>query len=93
MIRLARQEDLPALRDIERAAGKAFADIDMAFVADDEPPSIETLRTFQKDGRAWVSVDRNDYPVAYLIADIIGDDAHIEQVSVHPCYCGEGLGR
>lgn len=92
MIRLARADDLPALRDIERAAGKAFADIDMAFVAEDEPPSIEMLRTFQQAGRAWVSVDQHDRPVAYLIAELVDGDAHIEQVSVHPDHRGERLG-
>ncbi len=93
MIRSARDEDLPVLRDIERAAGKVFADIGMTFVADDEPPSIDTLRAFQQDGRAWVSVDQDDQPVAYLIAELIDDDAHIEQVSVHPAHRGERLGR
>ena len=92
MIRLARDEDLPVLRDIDRAAGKAVADIGMAVVAQDEPPSIETLRTFQQDGRAWVSVDQDNQPVGYLIAELIGDDAHIEQVSVHPDHRGGRLG-
>jgi hypothetical protein len=39
VIRLAREEDLPVLRDIERVAGEAFREIGMAAVADDEPPS------------------------------------------------------
>src|SRR6476646_10082429 len=54
VIRLARRDDLPALREVERAAGAPFRDVGMDAVADDEPPSIEELAVFQQDGRAWV---------------------------------------
>jgi hypothetical protein len=53
-IRLATEEDVPVLREIERAAGKCFADIGMTFVAQDEPPSAETLLEYVHAGRAWV---------------------------------------
>lgn len=81
------------LRDIERAAGQPFADIGMAFVADDEPPSIETLSEFANDGRAWVATDDNDRPVAYLLAEVVDGNAHLEQVSVHPDHARRGIGR
>ena len=38
-IRPAREADLPRLQDIERAAGRAFADLGMHLVAEDAPPS------------------------------------------------------
>ena len=54
IIRLAGDENLPVLRDVERAAGTAFADIGMAFVADDEAPSIDTQRASRDFGAAAV---------------------------------------
>ncbi|WP_199730562.1 GNAT family N-acetyltransferase [Amycolatopsis panacis] len=92
MIRLAREGDLPVLRDIERAAGTCFADIGMSFVAEDEPPSVETLREFQLDGRLWVRVDAYDHPVAYLMAAVVDGCAHLDQVSVHPDYANRRIG-
>jgi GNAT superfamily N-acetyltransferase len=93
MIRNARLDDLDTLRDIERAAGRLFAEIGMAEVADDEPLSEETLRGYQSCGRAWVAVDDSDRPIGYLVADILDGNAHIEQLSVLPANMRKGLGR
>ncbi|HET6290914.1 MAG TPA: GNAT family N-acetyltransferase [Amycolatopsis sp.] len=92
MIRLAAPEDLPALQDIERAAGEAFRTLGMAAIADDDPPSIADLTAFQREGRAWVR-DDGDGPVAYLLAEVVDGHGHIEQVSVHPEHARRGLGR
>lgn len=93
MIRAARPDDLPALREIETAAGRAFRDIGMAEVADDEPPTIAELAAFQTDGRAWVAVDATDCPIAYLLLSLVDGDAHVDQVSVHPHHARQGVGR
>ncbi len=93
MLRAARQEDLPAVRELERAAGAAFRDLDMAAVADDEPPSITELAAFARDGRAWVITDDSDRPVAYLLIAVVDGNAHVEQVSVHPDHARQGLGK
>ena len=93
VIRLARRDDLPALREVERAAGAPFRDVGMDAVADDEPPSIEELAVFQQDGRAWVATDDTDQPVGYLLVDVVDGAAHVEQVSVHPTHARQGLGR
>lgn len=93
MIRLATAEDVPVLRDIERAAGQPFADAGMAFVAQDEPLAAETLLEFVRGGRAWVwTDDTDDRPVAYLIAEVVDGNAHLEQVSVHPGHARRGIG-
>lgn len=93
MIRAARNDDLPALRDVERAAGAAFHDLGMTAVANDEPPSLAELAAFQEDGRAWVSTDDADRPVAYLLVAVVDGNAHVEQVSVHPDHARQGLGK
>lgn len=89
MIRPATQADVPALQAIERAAGRWFAEIGMTFVAEDPPPSSDALLSFVRDGRAWVS---GDPPVAYLLADIVDGNAHLEQVSVHPDFARRRVG-
>ncbi len=93
MIRAARADDLPALRELERAAGAPFRGLGMHAVADDPPPSLADLAVFQNDGRAWVVVDEADIPIAYLLLDVVDGNAHVEQVSVHPNRAREGLGR
>jgi len=92
-LRAARLVELPALQDIERAAGRAFRDLGMAPIADDEPAALDVLARYQRAGRAWVSADDADRPVAYLIVDLVDGALHIEQVSVHPDSARRGLGR
>jgi GNAT superfamily N-acetyltransferase len=93
LIRPARPADLASLRDIEQAAGLAFRDIGMAEIADDELPSLEELDEYRRAGRAWVAVDGADRPVAYLIADRVDGNLHVEQVSVDPAHAHQGIGR
>lgn len=93
MIRDARSADLPVLRDVERAAGAMFHELGMTAVANDEPPSLAELASYQSDGRAWVVTDDADRPVAYLLVDIVDENAHVEQVSVHPGHARQGLGK
>jgi GNAT superfamily N-acetyltransferase len=92
VIRLARPDDLPALVDVEREAGSLFRDVGMAAIADDDPGSVAELSEYQAGGRAWVSVDAADRPVAYLVAAVVDGCAHIEQVSVRPGHARRGLG-
>ena len=91
--RSGRDEELEALRDIERSAGWVFADYGMSAIADDDPPSEEVLGEYCQAGRLRVITDEHDQPVAYLIVDLVDGCAHIEQVSAHPDHAGQGLGR
>jgi GNAT superfamily N-acetyltransferase len=90
VIRVASLTDLPALGDIERAAGEPFRDLGMAAIADDEPFTLAELTTYQRAGHAWVY---GDPPVSYVLVDEIDGYAHIEQVSVHPGHSRQGIGR
>jgi ribosomal protein S18 acetylase RimI-like enzyme len=92
-IRAASVSDLPVMQDIERAAGTWFREIGMPEIADDDPPSAHELARYQRDHRAWVAADEAGAPVAYLIADMVDDAMHIEQVSVHPRAARRGIGR
>jgi GNAT superfamily N-acetyltransferase len=93
VVRPARDDDLPACQEIERAAGRLFAQLGMTLVAEDDPPSLADLRAYRRDGRAWVRTDGEDRPVAYLVADVVDGCAHLEQVTVDPGAARRGLGR
>lgn len=91
--RLVHGHELPLLQDIERAAGACFRDIGMPEIADDPPLPVAELARYQRSGTAWATVDAADTPVAYLIAEVVDGNLHIEQVSVHPRHARRGLGR
>lgn len=80
-IRPATAAELPALQDIERAAGAPFRDLGMPEIADDEPPALDVLERYRGAGRCWVAVDERGHPVAYLVAEPVDGALHIEQVS------------
>jgi ribosomal protein S18 acetylase RimI-like enzyme len=92
-IRAAAAMELPALQDIERAAGQAFRGIGMPEIADDEPFSLDELTGYRRAGRAWVAIGQNGRLVAYLVADLVDSNLHVEQVSVHPDSARRGVGR
>ncbi|GAA4055126.1 GNAT family N-acetyltransferase [Streptomyces shaanxiensis] len=92
-IRPAAPDELPALQDIERAAGAAFRDLGMAAIADDDPPALDVLESYRRAGRAWVACADGDRPMAYLICEPVDGALHIEQVSVHPDAARRGVGR
>ncbi|MEW2805848.1 GNAT family N-acetyltransferase [Streptomyces massasporeus] len=98
-IRLATRAELPALQDVERAAGAPFRELGMPEIADDEPPALDVLERYRRAGRCWVAVDEGgegdegDRPAAYLLAEPVDGALHIEQVSVHPRAARRGVGR
>ncbi|WP_354637757.1 GNAT family N-acetyltransferase [Kitasatospora camelliae] len=92
-VRPVRAEELPLLRGIERAAGESFRTVGMPEIAEDEPLSVAELDRYRAAGLAWVAVDAADVPVAYLIAERVDGDLHVEQVSVHPDSARRGVGR
>ncbi|WP_433545083.1 GNAT family N-acetyltransferase [Streptomyces sp. CA-294286] len=93
-IRRAAAEELSLLQDIERAAGEPFRALGMPEIADDDPPPLDLLRTYQLAGRAWVfSGTRDGRPDGYLIWQEVDGGAHIDQVSVHPRAARRGVGR
>lgn len=65
----------------------------MAEIADDEPPPVEELARYVRAGLARVADDETGRPVAYLIADRVDGNLHVEQVTVHPDSARRGVGR
>jgi len=76
-----------------RAAGQAFREFGLDRVAEDEPLPIEVLSGYAAEGRAWVAVGPRDFPVGYILVDVVDGAAHVEQVSVLADHQGRGVGR
>ncbi|HTP11422.1 MAG TPA: GNAT family N-acetyltransferase [Anaerolineae bacterium] len=91
-LRLARVEDLSALPDIERAANALFADYGLADQLSDVLTPIESLREGVKTDRLWVAADDFDQPVGFALAGVVGDNAHLDELDVHPAHGRHGLG-
>ena len=86
MIRRAREDELELLIEIEREAGRAFAEIGMPEIARDDPGTVEDVRG------AWVAVDGADRPVAYVVSRVVDGVTHVEQVTVAPSHARRGIG-
>jgi GNAT superfamily N-acetyltransferase len=91
VIRAPRRDELPALQDIERDAGRLFLEVGLDAIAADEPASIDELAGYVEDGRAWAVVV-DDAPVGYALVDLVDANAHLEQLSVRPGHGRRGLG-
>lgn len=92
-IRSGVPSDGPSLQAIERLAGEKFRLVGLNYVADDEPPSVESLATYADAGRSWVAIDETGNPIGYVIIDEIDGNAHVSQMSVHPDWQGRDVGR
>lgn len=108
LIRAGGRGELAALQEIERAAGRWFRDVGMGEIAEDDPPSLETLRGYEAAGGLWVvtadtagadvpagaaATAGAGGPVAYALVEPVDNCLHIEQISVHPDSARRGFGR
>lgn len=91
-IRPATTADIAAMQDVERDAGRSFAEIGMTSIAEDEPDDDATLQAYIDASRAWVA-DVDGIVAGYLVASIVDGEGHIDQVSVRYDHQRNGLGR
>lgn len=94
-LRLATADDLEAMRDVERDAGRRFLefpeDTGLHEIADDDPPALDVLAAYLDNEAAWVVTDTGAV-VGYAVASMIDDDAHLDQVSVRTAHQRRGVG-
>lgn len=85
MIRAARPDDLPLLRDVEVRAGALFREIGMDDIAGDDPGELDPADT--------VFVAEHERAiVGYVHVLVVDDGLHVEQVSVVPEAAGRRIG-
>lgn len=92
-IRAARPDDLHSLPDIERQAGKLFAEAGLGSLFMTDVMALEDLRAYSEAGRLWVAVTEDDTPVGFACTSIFEGQAHLNEVDVHPDHGRRGIGR
>lgn len=90
-IRPTREDDIPQLIIVERAANAASDQL--GFVNVEHVMSEEIHRVHQQDGRSWVAVDEQDQPLGFAVACEVSGHGHLEELDVHPDYWRRGIGR
>jgi GNAT superfamily N-acetyltransferase len=91
-VRLARDADLIVLPGIEQAANTFFADYGLAEHLSNILTPIDSLREGANADRLWVAADETDQPVGFALAVVVGDNAHLDELDVHPAHGRRGLG-
>jgi GNAT superfamily N-acetyltransferase len=91
-IRQANSQDIPTLPEIERAAGRLFAGLDLVQDLENHTVPLEELARAQKAGRLWVATERRDQPVGFALVTVVDGLAHLEELDVHPDHGRRGLG-
>jgi N-acetylglutamate synthase-like GNAT family acetyltransferase len=83
-VRAMSRADIPAVQEVERDAGTRFANCDdprIARCANDAVFTSAELTEFIEQGRALVATD-DGVVVGFIVVDIIGGCAHIDEVAV-----------
>jgi ribosomal protein S18 acetylase RimI-like enzyme len=86
--------DVDFIRDIELRAGARFRSIAeprIARCAEDAPFTAEELAHFIDAERAWIVVD-GGVIAGFVVADVIDEHAHVEEIAVLPEFGGRGHG-
>jgi predicted N-acetyltransferase YhbS len=91
-IRSARAEELPLLARIERSAAALFLDTPYAFLANDEPLSLDFVQQRFQAGQVWVAVDKQDVVVGFAITREVDDTIYLQEMDVDPAHGRRGLG-
>jgi ribosomal protein S18 acetylase RimI-like enzyme len=85
-VRAMTRADIPAVQDVERAAGQRFRDCDdlrIARCADDPVFTTGELAQFISAHRAWVATEDGNI-VGFIVMDVVDGCAHIDEVAVTP---------
>ncbi|MGD9478311.1 GNAT family N-acetyltransferase [Shinella sp. G-2] len=93
-IRPAREDEVEALRRIERSAAQAFRLVEaFSWIATGEVQSATLHLDLIGRGTNWVATADGDHPVGFLSAEIAGPELHIVEISVDHLHQGFGIGR
>lgn len=92
-IRPARQADVAALAEIERAAGELFRTVGLDIVADGFAPPLDAYRRAIAAGSAWLAETRSAEPAGFVLAGTLDGAGHLIELDVHPDHGRRGVGR
>jgi GNAT superfamily N-acetyltransferase len=92
-IRVARDDELAKLGEVERRAGQLFATTAHAYLCDAPTLSLEILRAQHRCGAVWVATDKHDRPVGFAVAGELGGEAYLYEIDVDASHGRRGVGR
>ena len=92
-IRIAREDELRAIREIEFACEQRFVDAGIGFGPRADPAVIpEAYRASCRDGALLVAVDAGDRPIGFAVLDAVDGATHLAELDVSPSVQGRGVG-
>src|SRR5260221_3691709 len=91
IIRLARREELPTLREVERRANTRFSRYGLEKVMTEVLTPLDWLEENWAEQRVWVAA-HNDTPVGFALACVVDSNAHLDELDVLPEHGQHGLG-
>lgn len=91
-IRSACAKELPLLAQIERSAAALFLDTPYAFLANEEPLSLDFVRQRFQAGQGWVALDPQDVVIGFAITREVDDTIYLQEMDVDPKHGRRGLG-
>jgi predicted N-acetyltransferase YhbS len=91
-IRSARAEELTMLAQIERSAATLFLDTPYAFLANNEPLSLDFVQQRFQAGQVWVAVEKQGMVVGFAITREVDNTIYLQEMDVDPAHGRRGLG-
>jgi len=92
MIRRPHPHEIELLPQIENAADLRYRRVGLDLVNDMPPHSLATLQSGRRHDRLWVAASPLNRVVGFVLLEIKGGTAWIEQLSVLDRWQGRGLG-
>ncbi len=92
VVRAMTGDDVDVVQRVEVASGERFrsiADPRISQCAGHPPMPTDSLRRFMAAGLAWVATV-DDAVVGFLVAEVLEDALHVEEVAVEPAHAGRG---
>ena len=92
VIRLARPDEIPRVREIEDEAGTVFSGLGLIDESLDVSFPLDQLASLIAMGQVWVACRADDVPVGMVIASVREGAVYIEEMDVTPSHSRHGLG-
>lgn len=89
---MARPQHLAALAEIERQAALMFRgwEVPECVIGETTPP--EDFQAAMSAGLLWVALSPQKLPIGFALVELEDDQAHLEELGVHPLHGRRGIG-
>lgn len=91
-IRIASEDEIDRLRDIEDKAGEMFLGLGLIDDSLDDGVPTQKLEWLIETGQVWVACTGADQPVGFVIVSKMDGAVYIEEMDVLPVHGRRGLG-